>query len=343
MITEVLSQPNWKSLYEYTDPTVLRALESLPVVLAHSREAATQFTYIGTFNRFERWARKLHKISVLPASKESVAIYLLSLAQDRKSISTLNQVVYAISWMHRVSGFSNPTSNFMVQTILDGVRRLNAVPITKKLPITPEILESMYTFLAQDDDVFSLKDARFMCFSLLSFAGFLRFDEASVIRRPHISFFKTHLALDIPRSKTDPLRHGNTIVIAKTHSTLCPVAFLKRYLFLANIHREDDQFIFRNIFHCVKTGERRLTEDDKSCSYSVCRDALITVVKGIGLDPKLYSLHSFRAGGATSAAKSQVPDRLFKNHGRWRSECCKDSYVEESLENKLFVTMNLGL
>ena len=50
----------------------------------------------------------------------------------------------------------------------------------------------------------------------------------------------------------------------------------------------------------------------------------------IGLDPKQYGLHSLRSGGATTAANRGVPDRLFKRHGRWRSETAKDGYVHEN-------------
>jgi hypothetical protein len=38
-----------------------------------------------------------------------------------------------------------------------------------------------------------------------------------------------------------------------------------------------------------------------------------------------------------------VPDRLFKEHGAWRSERVKDGYVVNSLQARLSVTSNLGL
>ena len=48
-------------------------------------------------------------------------------------------------------------------------------------------------------------------------------------------------------------------------------------------------------------------------------------------------------GGATTAAGSGVPDRLFKRHGRWRSDKAKDGYVEDSVQSQLKVTQNLGI
>jgi hypothetical protein len=62
-----------------------------------------------------------------------------------------------------------------------------------------------------------------------------------------------------------------------------------------------------------------------------------------GLDPKFYGTHSGRRGGESGAAARDVPDRLFKRHGRWRTDRAKELYVKEHLQNKLGVSRNLGL
>jgi hypothetical protein len=51
----------------------------------------------------------------------------------------------------------------------------------------------------------------------------------------------------------------------------------------------------------------------------------------IGLEKSRYCLHSLRSGGATAAASAGVDERLFKNHGRWKSDSAKDGYVKESI------------
>ena len=53
--------------------------------------------------------------------------------------------------------------------------------------------------------------------------------------------------------------------------------------------------------------------------------------------------HSLRSGGAKTAARAGVPDRLFQCHGRWRSENVKDGYVEDSLQERLRVAKSLGI
>ena len=63
----------------------------------------------------------------------------------------------------------------------------------------------------------------------------------------------------------------------------------------------------------------------------------------IGINKKFFGTHSLISGGATAAAKFGVPDRLFKQHGRWKSENAKDGYVERSLKELLSVSKNLGI
>ena len=76
-------------------------------------------------------------------------------------------------------------------------------------------------------------------------------------------------------------------------------------------------------------------------SYSRCKEVLLTKIADVGLDPKSFSWHRFRSGGASAAANGDISD--FRRHSRWCSENAKDGYVEDSLENRLAVSMSLGL
>ena len=63
----------------------------------------------------------------------------------------------------------------------------------------------------------------------------------------------------------------------------------------------------------------------------------------LGLDKKKSGLHSLRSGGATAAATAGVDDRLFKKHGRWKTDHAKDGYVKENILDRLSVTKTLGI
>ena len=150
------------------------------------------------------------------------------------------------------------------------------------------------------------------------------------------------MAIFLERSKTDTYRNGRTVLIARARGSLDPVANLYKYLQLANIPDDSNMYIFRQI--TKRKDERQyLRKTDKPIAYSTMRKAILTALSSIGLPASEYGTHSLRAGGASAAARQGVPDRLFKVHGRWRSEDCKDRYIEESLHNKLKVTLNLGL
>jgi hypothetical protein len=64
---------------------------------------------------------------------------------------------------------------------------------------------------------------------------------------------------------------------------------------------------------------------------------LLSALSSIGLEKSRYCLHSLRSGGATAAASAGVDDRLFKKHGRWKSDSAKDGYVKESISNRMTV------
>ena len=63
----------------------------------------------------------------------------------------------------------------------------------------------------------------------------------------------------------------------------------------------------------------------------------------LGFDPNVRFAKSLRAGGASAAANAGVPDRLFKRHGRWRSESAKDGYIKDSESALLSVSKSLEL
>ena len=81
----------------------------------------------------------------------------------------------------------------------------------------------------------------------------------------------------------------------------------------------------------------------RTLSYTHLRELFKAKLTDLGFDANLFGLHSLRAGGASTAANAGVPDRLFKRHGRWRSESAKDGYVKDSASALLSVSKSLEL
>ena len=115
---------------------------------------------------------------------------------------------------------------------------------------------------------------------------------------------------------------------------------VERYITLGEISGSPDLHLFRGITR-TKNGVKLRKQG--GLSYTRMRELLLEKLEKIGLNPKQYGLHSLRAGGATAAANARVPDRLFKRHGRWRSENANDGYVKDSLTCRLSVTRGIGM
>ena len=75
--------------------------------------------------------------------------------------------------------------------------------------------------------------------------------------------------------------------------------------------------------------------------YSRASKLVKEELRSDGLDPSLYSLHSLRSGGASSAAALEIPDRLFQTQGGWRSTQVKNNYIQESLDSLLLVSRTI--
>ena len=63
----------------------------------------------------------------------------------------------------------------------------------------------------------------------------------------------------------------------------------------------------------------------------------------LGYQAEQFGLHSLRAGGAMAAANAEIPDWLFKHHGRWKSDNAKDGYIEDSTDKQPAVSRGIGL
>ena len=68
------------------------------------------------------------------------------------------------------------------------------------------------------------------------------------------------------------------------------------------------------------------------------RELVLEKLTALGLDKWKFGLHSLCSGGASAAAQAGVPNRLFKRHGRWRSETAKDGYGMSKLDDRLAVS-----
>lgn len=315
--------------------------ESLPNYCLKSKAENTTKKYRYAFNNFSKWCKTFTpNINYLPATDVHVAIYLTYLAKTFKSSSKIEEATYAITWAHNMSGLYNPCDSDLVKFVREGCIREHSQPVNKKEPVSPAVLTAVVEKFGRDNA--SLYELR-TCIFLLGYAGFLRFSEIVNIRRSHLTFYESYLKLFIAKSKTDVYKQGTSLCITRTNSNTCPVDMLLRYLLLSGISELSEEFILRQLTYCKKNNFYKLRKNDQPLSYTRVRELVLSTLDSLELDSKGYGVHSLRSGGATVAAAAGISDRLFKKHGRWKSDHAKDGYVHENLQSKLSVTKKLGL
>lgn len=310
----------------------------MPEALISSRADSTTKKYAAGFHKWKLWADKYEEVTILPANPMYVSLYLLSLVQNINSVSTLEAAAYSISWAHKISQLPDPVSDNIVINVLQSLRRKLAKRPEKKEIIT---IDNLQELLSIHQPLSNPDNLRNMCIYILSFAGFLRFDELINLKLKNINFHDSHMTILIERSKTDQLREGTNLIIARTHTALCPVQMLRNWLNLFD-DMPSNSYIFR-AFYKNKAGNLLFKSTNKPIAYSTVRDKLKKSLEKIGLDSKKYGMHSLRSGAASAAANSGINDRLFKRHGRWRSDKAKDGYIKDDLAHLLSVSQNLGL
>ncbi|KAK3104500.1 hypothetical protein FSP39_003510 [Pinctada imbricata] len=329
----------WKKIEAETDPQLKELGSALPELFVASKSINTVKKYRYGFKEWCEWCKKFNSISTVPASDYHVCLFIMSLMRNNASVSKIEQAIYSISWAQYIAGYDNPCESVLVKNIVEGARRKLSRPVVKKEPITPDILCKLVERFGMSDNLY---DKRIVTMCLIGYASFMRFSELSSIRISDLDLSDNKVSIFIEKSKTDKYRDGSWIHIAKTDKITCPVKMLLQYIKLADLKLNDDNYLFRQVSFCRSSGSYVLRKSGK-LSYTRVRELLLEKLSALGMEASKFGLHSLRSGGATAAANAGVPDRLFKKHGRWKSEKAKDGYVRENVNTALSVSMQIGI
>ena len=319
------------------DNATLRDLAAtIPEILSKSIAPNTLKSYAQGYKTWKQWSSTFTDIQNLPAKAADVALFIAATIQANGKFGKIESMYNGLNWIHTAINVKNPCDSGMVRKMREAAKRILSKPVKKKTPISPYNLKQLTKKLRKNINVLSM---RTLNIALISYAGFLRYDEVIELRGNDIMFEKSYVKIFLKKSKGDQENKGDWVYIARTMRPTCPYKNLREYLKLAEVGK--NQFIFRATTR-TKMGYK-LKQQDKPICYTTARQSILQAIESIGLDRKAFGLHSFRRGGATTAARAGVKDRLFKKHGRWRSENAKDGYVSEDLETRLSVSRKLGI
>ena len=343
LLSEIVNSEEWKDIAEVRSDNLQELLDLIPEILKATKNPKTIKAYFYDYQRFVKWQICNGLQDVIPASEASLALYIVSLVQTGKSKSTIERFSAAVNWVHKTCRIASPMGSDLISLIINGAKRIAARTPDRKEPVTVNMLVKLKDSLLVNGQLTKLADKRLMSFVLLAFSRFLRFDEISKIERQQLEFYKDYLIVHMPRSKTDQFREGAKVFIARTGSDLCPVNALIMYLQAADLLKTRSQYIFRSISVIRASGTQVLRSLNKPIAYTTVKDILRRKWAELGYDTSKFGLHSFRSGGCTAAANSDINERLFQLHGRWASEKSKNNYILNNVAKRLLVSASLGL
>lgn len=228
--------------------------------------------------------------------------------------STVNVYQAAVRSLHIMMGYNPPA---------EGCHRLKLAircvmgecPPKEKLPITLEILQKMSKVVGESFD-----DVMFWAAATLAHFGMLRVAEftvslrrnSSVLKQDDISFYHdangSYMLVVIKTSKADTFNKGVQLCVGCTLLPICAHCAVHRYIIerkTRGFGAQEPLFVFSN-----GTGLTR--------SLFVRHTRLWLSL--VGVNDKLYSSHSYRVGGATTAAAAGLADWEIKLMGRWSSD-----------------------
>ena len=269
---------------EIADP-----LASVRAYLAAEKSANTRRAYRTDWADFTSWCEGVN-LAVLPAAPATTARYLAQLADKGLKASTIERRAAAIRYAHKAAGHEPPTNSEAVKAVMRGIRRTLGTRPVRKAPATAAPIAAMLEQLP--DDLAGLRDRALL---LLAFAAALRRSELVALHMSDLDRSAGGVILHIRASKTDQEGRGETIAVPNGVK-LKPVAALYAWLEAAKI---TDGALFRPVDRHGRVGECALT--DRSVARVIKRAA-----KAAGLDEKLFSGHSPRAGFVTQALADKV-------------------------------------
>ena len=248
--------------------------------------------------------------SLLPVSVNNLALFISYLSARKFASSTISTYVSALSYVHKLASFSDPTKHFLVQKILAAHSKLYSTPDVR-LPIARGILQ------------------RLVLMFLVAFYGFFQVGELTVkganlkpfVQIQNLQFqFKdtcvTAATIVIIDYKHNSSRRPFSVVLdCTTGPDFCPVNYLQRYCSMRG----------------PTPGALFCFSDGNPVKASHFTQQLWQALNFCGLDSSQYKSHSFWIGAASSAADNGLSDAQIRHLGRWKSDTFK-LYIRQTPE-----------
>jgi len=282
-------------------------------LIKHALKDSTRATYNCSQRKFLQFCYD-YGFEALPVEEDTLIGFVSHLHNRGLKGSSIQVYLAAVKSLHTHTGLPYPENMSRLTLALRGAKVLSLPPV-RKLPITFSVLCKLMNNLSYRQDKELIQ-----CAMAVAFFGCLRagelcisdkevFDSTKHLCVKDVKFFNEDkmFSLFLKQSKTDRLSNGVEIFIGCSAHDICAYCMLKQFL-------------------CSRSDMDPSAPLFADCHVSVLRksyfvNATRLALSAMGLNPSLYSGHSFRAGSATSGAQCGFNHWELKMLGRWSSEC----------------------
>ena len=254
-------------------------------------------------------------LCTLPASEDALCLFMEMMAVT-SGYEHCKNILSGVKYAHNALGLPFPSSSFSLDTTMQGLKRRLARTPFQVLPIDPKVLKLMYSEI----DTSKKEDLALWCSYLVTF--FCLFRKASSVPKD---------------SKFDPskiLTRGNIGVDSANKIIFIYCGFSKSNQFRKRdmcipIPQNDDPALdlYRHMTLLLETVQAPPDApaftygQGKFIGYSQFTSRLKMILRKAGLNPDLFSGHSFRRGGASFLFSSGASQLMVQVLGGWSSLC----------------------
>lgn len=287
----------------FTNENDLLFRESLR--LAESiRAPRTLQSYLSDWKTFCLWCAQEGR-EALPATTDTVRLYVTDSLLHDKRVTTLRHHVCAIIHHHRVAECELP-SRREILPILNGAQRIRGEQARAKAAITVEQLRMMLWSIDRPEPA----RTRDQAVLLFGFTTALRSANIAMVRVDDLDFRPEGFVVHVRKEKQDQTGIGRYIGVPNgKHTDTCPVHALRAWL------------TYRGVTPGPVFCGMRASKIDHA--KPIHTNTLAAIVKrgaeALGLDTSEYAAHSLRAGFITSALEGGVGEIVTARHSGHRS------------------------
>ena len=265
-----------------------------------------------------------------PVSNATLGRYAAFLARTLKP-SSIPGYMNIIRIIHLENSLPNPLEgNWYLSSVTRGINRQKGTTPNRKLPITVDILKLMWSKLNHKDSFQATFWAACVCafFTFFRKSTLLTKSESSHdcnkdLCRSDLTFTSEGAVITVKHTKTIQC-HERLLQVPIPliqGSVLCPIRALQNMVKLCDsVSPTYALFSYRN--------------KSTVCILTYCKflSALKSTLKSCGLEPSVFSGHSFRRAGASYSFACGVDPFWIKSQGDWSSN---------AYERYLYVPMDL--